>query len=193
MMCVLTELLGRQQGVLSRAQALAAGLTRAGIAHRLARRRWQRIVPGVYAAFTGPVTRCALLWAVVLRAGPGAVVSHETAAELQGLIDPAGAVVHVSVPGTRHPRRIAGVVVHRCDRLAERRHPVRLPPQTRVEDTVLDLVDSCADVDDAMAWLARAVASRVTSAPRLVAAARTRGRLRHRSLLGAALGDVDSG
>ena len=40
---------------------------------------------GVYADFTGAPTREAQLWAALLRAGPGAVLSHWTAAERHGL------------------------------------------------------------------------------------------------------------
>jgi alkylated DNA nucleotide flippase Atl1 len=190
---VLDEVLDRQHGVLTRAQALASGLTRAEIEHRLTRKVWQRVFPGVYATFSGPLDRAAQVWAAVLRAGSGAVASHQTAAELQGLIDRSSQVVHVTVPGTRHPQRVEGVVIHRSDRLTERRHPSRSPPQTTVEETVLDLVDASTHADDAMAWLARAVGSRVTTGPRLAAAVKRRGRLRHRALVVDALADIASG
>ena len=49
--------------------------------------RWRQIHPGVYATFTGMPGRGARLWAAVLSAGPGAVLSYQTAAELQGLAD----------------------------------------------------------------------------------------------------------
>jgi hypothetical protein len=190
---VLDEVLDRQHGVFTRAQALASGLTRAEIEHRLTRKLWQRVFPGVYASFSGPLTRAAQVWAAVLRAGSGAVASHQTAAELQGLTDRPSPVLHVTVPGTRHPTRVEGVVIHRCDRLTERRHPSRLPPQTTVEETVLDLVDASTRADDAMAWLARAVGSRVATGPRLAAAMKRRGRLRHRALVVDALADIASG
>src|SRR6185295_4830981 len=96
--------------------------------------RWRRIFPGVYATFTGPVPRSGLLWAVLLRAGAGAVLSHDTAAELVGLTDRASAVIHVTVPWARTPARIPGARIHRSDAVSKRRHPSRLPPQTRVEE-----------------------------------------------------------
>jgi hypothetical protein len=46
--------------------------------------RWRRLHPGVYAAFSGQPGRDPVLWAAVLRAGPRAILSHETAAELHG-------------------------------------------------------------------------------------------------------------
>ena len=42
--------------------------------------RWQRLQRGVYATFSGEPTRQTALWAALLRAGPGAVLSHQTAA-----------------------------------------------------------------------------------------------------------------
>jgi hypothetical protein len=52
----------------------------------------------VFAAFTGPPPRTAVLWAGVLRAGPHAVLSYEFAAEVHGLADAPAAVIHVAIP-----------------------------------------------------------------------------------------------
>ena len=46
----LDNLLARQAGVISRAQALAAGLSRDHVDHRVKARRWQPLYPGVYLA-----------------------------------------------------------------------------------------------------------------------------------------------
>src|SRR6185312_3411565 len=80
-------LAGNQSGVVSRAQALRAGLTVDMIKFRVRSGRWRQIHPGVYATFTGMPGRSVRLWAAVLSAGPGAVLSYQTAAELQGLAD----------------------------------------------------------------------------------------------------------
>jgi hypothetical protein len=68
-----------------------------------------------------------------------------------------------------------------------------MPPQTRIEDTVVDLTQTAAHIEDAVSWLARAVGGRLTTAPRLAARLRSRPKLRWRSLLCAALGDVEAG
>jgi hypothetical protein len=188
----LRQLLDDQHGVLTRAQALASGLTRSAIAARLASGRWQRVRPGVYATFSGPLARESILWAALLRAGSGAVLSHESAAELAGLREPSE-TIHVTVPGNRTPTHIPGVVVHRCTRIDQRRHPTRTPPQTRVEETVLDLTQSSRDEAEAIAWLTRAVGSRLTTADRLAAALRRRPKVRSRAMLMAALSDVHGG
>src|SRR5882762_4715795 len=83
----LRYLAGNQCGVVSRSQALRAGLSTDMIKFRLRSGRWQLMHRGVYATFTGAPGRGACLWAAVLSAGPGAVLSYQTAAELQGLTD----------------------------------------------------------------------------------------------------------
>ena len=189
---MLSDLLHLQHGMLSRAQALAAGMTSDKIEAELAAGRWRRVMPGVYATFSGPLPRRSQLWAAVLRAGEGAVLSHETAAELVGLVEP-GEPIHVTVPERRTPGRIPGVVIHRCVWLAKRRHPTRTPPQTRVEDTIVDLTQSSRNATEAIGWLARAVSSRVTTAERLADAMRERAKLRLRRTLLSALRDIGDG
>src|SRR5580693_3946998 len=81
--------LDAQSGVADRSQALRAGYSRRAMAHRLKSAKWRRVQRGVYATFTGPVHREARLWAALRRAGPGAMLSHETAAEVHGLTDKA--------------------------------------------------------------------------------------------------------
>src|SRR5450755_3829507 len=98
---VLQELAESQRGVITRRQALGAGLTRSAICARVDGRRWQRMYPGVFAAFSGEPSRAALLWAAVLKAGPGAALSHETAAELHGLTRKPAPLIHVTVPARR--------------------------------------------------------------------------------------------
>ena len=190
---VLDGLIRRQEGILTRAQALASGMTDEMIEANLVAGRWGRLFPGVYASFSGPPPRPAQLWAAVLRAGRDAVLSHETAAELAGLMDRPSAKIHVTVPSTRTIYRIPGVLVHRSVRGGLSRHPSRTPPQTRVEETVIDLTQTARCVDDAMGWLARAVGARVTTTDRLRAAMLQRSRLRWRALLRSALEDVGTG
>jgi hypothetical protein len=73
-----------QRGVISRRQALSAGLSKDVIESRIDRGRWQRLHTGVYAVFTGLPGREANLWAALLRVGQGAALSYQAAAELDG-------------------------------------------------------------------------------------------------------------
>lgn len=181
------DLLFRQDGVLTRAQALQTGLTDKYMVAALRSGRWQRLHTGVYAAFSGPPPRGAQLWAAVLRAGPEAVLSHQTAAELHGIGNQV-ALIHVTVSPGRQVTSARGLAVHRCARVDQARHPARLPPRTRIEETVLDLAVSAASLDDALGWVLRACGSRRTTPDRLAAVLARRARVRWRAELSAALG-----
>ncbi len=189
----LRDLAQDQAGVVSRRQALDCGLSSTRIHRHLVTGRWQRIHRGVYAVFSGPVPRPALLWAAVLAAGPGAMLSHETAAELWTLAQQPSLSIHVTVPHQRTPPPLSGVVIHRSTHVAGRRHPTRMPPLTRIEHTVIDLTQAAGHFEDAVSWLARAIAGRFTKAERLRACLRDRRMVRWRSLLMEALGDVEQG
>jgi len=190
---VLGELLERQSGVIGRQQALRLGLRSDVIDGLLRTGRWQRMRWGVYATFSGQPNRDARLWAVVLRAGPDAILSHRTAAALFGLAADPGQPVHLIVPRDRQPGRIPGVVVHRVDRAAVARHPVLLPPRTRVEETVLDLVATAETQDEAFGWIFRATGQRLTTPERLRTTLATRQKIRWRTQLTQCLDDMANG
>jgi hypothetical protein len=187
------ELLERQAGVLSRQQALAAGLALTVIDNRLRSGRWQRLQHGVYATFTGTPTRAAVLWAALLRAGPAAALSHRTAAELHGLASEQSPLIHIMLPMTQRNAPIRGVALHHSRAFIRDIHPIGSPPRTSVEDTALDLTQTAASFDDAFGWLCRAVGRRLTTPDRLRAALAARSRVRWRAELSAALGDVTAG
>jgi hypothetical protein len=157
--------------------------------------RWQRLQRGVYVTFSGEPLRETVLWAALLRAGPGAVLSHQTAAERHGLIDEPSPVIVITVPASRSPARtpIPGVVIHRSDAIVRTRHPAMLPPCTRVEDTVLDLIQVVPTFDDAYAWICRAIGRRRTTTDRIQLAMTARKRMRWRQEIALALGDAADG
>ena len=190
---MLHELIDVQCGVVTRDQALAGGLTADAIRARLRSGRWQLLHRAVYLTYSGPVPRTAQRWAAVLRAGQGAAVSHHTAAELHGLLDHRADAVHVSVPATRRVTAIPGVVVHRSRELDVARHPSRLPPQTRVEETVVDLTQTCASLEDAIGWVAKACGRRLTRPERILAVLVRRRSAKWRAELIDMLRDVADG
>ena len=173
------EIARRQAGAISRQQLLGAGLTSQMITTRLERRRWQQLYRGVYAVFTGPPPRKTWLWAAVLRAGPGAVLSHLTAAELHGLLDSPAEAISVTVPATRRIAT-AGMIVRTSGRIAKATQPGREPPRTSVEETVLDLVQLAETFDDACAWVTRACARWLTTEEKLRDALAARRKMRWR-------------
>lgn len=193
------DLVEFQRGVIARWQASCPAdadamdsLVRSG--------RWQRLYRGVYAAYTGPPSRECVVWAAVRRCGPGAALSHYTAAELDGFGDRHGEAVHVSIP-TDHravvPRResaaLAPVVIHRVSRLPAITHPTRTPPRTRVQDTVLDIADVARSADAAFYWISAACAQRLVTPAQIRQAAAERKKLRWRADLAVALADVSDG
>lgn len=109
----LDDLLAAQAGVLSRAQAVAAGLSTDTVDRRLAARRWLPVHPRVYRDADRPDTAEARVRAVVLWAGEGAVLSGAAAAWWWGLLPRVPEVVTVTVPRRRAPRPRAGIVVRR--------------------------------------------------------------------------------
>jgi predicted transcriptional regulator of viral defense system len=171
-----------QSGAISRQQLLDAGLSAQTIKRRLTSGRWQQLYRGVYAVFTGPPPRETWLWAALLRAGPGAVLSHLTAAELHGLIDYPGESIVVTVPSMRRIT-MRGIVVRMSGRVAEATQPGREPPRTSVEETVFDLTELAETFDDACGWITRAVGRRLTTEERLTEALAQRKKMRWRARL----------
>ncbi|HEX8518279.1 MAG TPA: hypothetical protein VF667_01640 [Pseudonocardia sp.] len=101
-----------QAGVVSRAQALAAGLAPAEVDRCVARRRWRPLHPRVYLVAGHPLTDEARVWAAALWAGEGAVVVGAAALWWHGAGARAPATVAVAVPHrTATPR--PGVAVRR--------------------------------------------------------------------------------
>ncbi|MGH3150226.1 MAG: type IV toxin-antitoxin system AbiEi family antitoxin domain-containing protein, partial [Streptosporangiaceae bacterium] len=172
-----------QRGVVSRSQALQAGLTADMIKFRVRSDRWRQIHRGVYTTFTGVPDRSAQLWAAVLSVGPGAVLSHETAAELHRLADKPSDPIHVTVPWERHIAAVRGVRQHRSLRAREIAMAQSSPPRTFVEETVLDLAQTAASFDDVCGWVTRALARDLTDEAMLFMAMRQRKKLRWRGEL----------
>jgi hypothetical protein len=103
----LDALLRRQQGLATRAQLIACGVTDGAVTAHLRGRRWQRLAPGLYASFTGGLTVDQRLLAACLHVGPGAQVTGGAALRWHGLrylpaVDEAAVLA-------RHPCKTRGV------------------------------------------------------------------------------------
>jgi Transcriptional regulator, AbiEi antitoxin/AbiEi antitoxin C-terminal domain/Protein of unknown function (DUF559) len=137
----LAALAARQHGVVTGAQLRELGLDGAAITRRIGDGRLHRLHRGVYAVGHPELTPRGRYLAAVLAVGPGAALSHESAAVLWGLRDPRGPRIDVTVPtpGGRARRRL--VIVHRS-RLASDELTIRdgIPVTTPVR-TVIDLAD----------------------------------------------------
>lgn len=182
----------RQSGVLTRGQALAAGLTAHQVRWRIEQGSWRTLHRGVYLTNAGVVTWSARAWAALLWAGPGGVLALEAAARVWRLQPDEPRIITVGVPAGHGTRTADGVRTVQRGRLASQR--VDGLPVTRAAQTVLDLADrpGCS-LDDAVALAARACHLGRATAQTLLADLRARGRHRHRAGLELALGEIGVG
>lgn len=134
----LAALARSQQAVCSLAQCASLGLGARAVQKRAASGRLHRIHRGVYSLVPKELlTRDGLFMAAVLACGPHAVLSHQSAAVLHGLVP--ASPVHVIAPGKR---LVDSVTVHRSTTLTARDTTrVRGIPCTTVARTLLDLGD----------------------------------------------------
>jgi len=190
----LSGIIFEQAGIVSRRQVLRAGLARSTIDSKVRHGLWQQIHLGVYAAFTGPVAWEARLWAAVLYAGPGALLSHETAAEILHLTDRRCPVIQVTIPQSRRVRPPQGVRIHHSSFDYPRWRPLRgIPPHTFYAETILDLVAAADNRDGVVAWVSSGIARRLVTEAEMKAAVAARGRLRWRDQLDEIIGTVAGG
>ena len=137
--------------MVSRPQLLAAGLTARMVDRRVAAGRLIRLHRGVYALGHRRLTREGEWLAAVLAVGPGAALSHRSAAALHELLPERGSRIDVTTTARRtttnwievHPTRaLAG------EDLARRRGI----PVTTVARTLVDLAATatCADLERAV-------------------------------------------
>jgi hypothetical protein len=101
---------------------------------RVARGSLHRLYRGVYAVGHTRLTPEGRFLAAVLACGPGAVLSHRSAAVVHEMLEPHAHRIEVTAP-SRH--RIPGIVVHQSERI-ERTYVRGIPVAPRVR-TVIDL------------------------------------------------------
>jgi hypothetical protein len=108
---VIQAISGTQHGLITRAQALAAGASDAWLMWALRDGRLRRVRQGVYALVGSPSERQALM-AACLAAGPSAAVSHLAAAAQWGAEQVLGGRLEVTTFDNRD-HRLPGVITHR--------------------------------------------------------------------------------
>jgi very-short-patch-repair endonuclease len=123
----LAKIAAQQHGVVTARQMSALGLSRAAIPERVSSGRLHRVHQGVYMVGHRAPSHRARFMAAVLACGPGAVLSHTSAAVLWGLLRPLDGPVHVSVPTTSGRRSRRGIYLHRCPSLRTPREPSPSP------------------------------------------------------------------
>ena len=190
------ELLRHQDGVVSRAQALACGDEVWDIRRRIRRREWVRLLPGVYVDHTGEPTWTQRAWAGVLYLAPAALAGE---AAIRACVGPSWRRCDESAPievAVAPDRNVAGPPGYLRRRPAHFHDSVRwnaTPPRLNLEDAALDVVADQADELARIAVLADVCQTRRTTADRIRLALERRQRLRGRAWLGGVLGDIADG
>ncbi len=138
------QLASQQHAIVDHDDLRALGMPPSTITDWVRTGRLHRIHRGVYSLVPLPMLKLEGRWLAAVRAcGPGAVLSHGSAAQLHWLIDRNMEVgIHVSVPDRRR-RKVAGVIVHRPLDLPARdvdtRYGIPVTSQTR---TVWDVAST---------------------------------------------------
>ncbi|MGW4096356.1 type IV toxin-antitoxin system AbiEi family antitoxin domain-containing protein [Mycobacterium sp. NPDC004974] len=181
------DVLRQQDGVISRRQALDAGLQEHEIRRLLRRNQWARVHVGVYVDHTGPLTWSQRAWAAVLYAAPAALC-FDSALGADAL------PIHVAVAQQRAMlAEPAGVRIHHLANLQARVLWNVSPPRMRYDEAALDVACRAASELNAIAVLANACQSRRTTAHRLLRVLDSRARVRRRRWLRAVLIDIADG
>jgi hypothetical protein len=132
-----------QDGLVTRRQVLAAGMTVDALRHALGRgNRWQRVLSAVYATFTGPLRERHLVRAALLYAGEDSMVTGQVACRAYGLrYVPVASRPEILVPEHVHRAPIAIAKIRRTRYLQSPR-VIRSFPCAPPERAALD---ACRD------------------------------------------------
>ncbi|HYN49657.1 MAG TPA: type IV toxin-antitoxin system AbiEi family antitoxin domain-containing protein [Thermoleophilaceae bacterium] len=132
----------RQYGVVTRAQLIAAGVGETGIEERVRTHRLLRLHRGVYALGHRELKGEGHWMAAVLACGPGAVLSHASAAAHWNIRVSASSYVDVTVPTRAGRIKRKGLRIHRSGRLGPTQVTMHEGiPVTTLARTLLDLAD----------------------------------------------------
>jgi very-short-patch-repair endonuclease/predicted transcriptional regulator of viral defense system len=116
---VVARLAERQHGVVAVRQLAAIGISRNAVSARARAGRLHRIHRGVYAVGHPVLTVNGRRMAAVLAAGPGAVLSHASAAALWGIRPTSATRIDVTVRSTAGRARRPGLRIHRTPTLRD--------------------------------------------------------------------------
>jgi hypothetical protein len=130
-----------QYGVVSHRQLLRLGFSKSAIERLSSAGRLHRLHRGVYAVGHLGLTRHGACMAAVMACGQGAVLSHDSAGWVLGLVSEYSALVEVTVP--THGRRRAGILVHHAPGLNPKDCTMRERlPTTALPRTLLDMAST---------------------------------------------------
>jgi hypothetical protein len=189
----LRDLLDRQQKLIRRDQLLAHGVSPAAVKWMVRTGRWQRILTGIYATFTGALGADHRLVAAALHGGPDSQITGAAALRWHKFrYVPQSEFVHVLVPHTVRRNSSGFVVVNRTTRLdglSKLRPAFQICSVARA---VADAARASTDLGDVRACVAESVQRRLTTVRDLFVELDD-GPLRDSGLLRRALADIAAG
>lgn len=163
------RVLAGNDNVATIAALVAAGLSRHVLAGRIKSGAWQRVLPGVVVAHSGPISRAQQYRAAVLYGGPDTILSHRTAGVLLGLrIDETA--VDITIPHGRRKPSTHFVEVRQSQRPLRTTTRNGLPCST-VSRTIVDVAVGMRRINDVRALISDAVQRSMTTIDNVAAEA----------------------
>jgi hypothetical protein len=191
----IAELSDRQLRVVARRQLRLCGWTDSQIDHEIQYGRWHTPASGVVALQNAPLTYDQKLWLGTLHGGPGAALTHLTAARRAGLRWTGDETIHVISPKGDLIEPLEGFWFHQTRRpYARWLRPVpEGPPRLPIEHAALLTAERDRSLRRAIGLLAACVQQGLTTADRLILVKPQIRKLRHGDQFMLALGDIAGG
>jgi hypothetical protein len=189
----LRQVLKAQHQVITRRQALLCGMPHSRLDRQIAPGGpWQRLLPGVYLAVTGTVTRDQREMAALLYAGPRSLITGSAAVRRHRLSSPGPDLVDVLIPWNRQRQSTGFVRMHRTRRMPERGYVTGKIWFAKAPRAVADAARSLARFDDVRHVVCAAVQQRVCTVAELTDELQA-GPAAGTSLFRAALAEIGDG
>lgn len=162
------------------------------INHPIRSLRWQRVLPGIYATFTGELPIESWWWAAHLYAGDDSYLADRSAIQALKLQRPA-LPVFIGVPQARHFHGPAELVIvrQRGQRTLRQRPPH--PPILKLEHAVLDVANSLATDTEVLGLISDACNKYSGLALRVRWELKARKRQKHRNAISSLLDELIEG
>ncbi|QOR70300.1 type IV toxin-antitoxin system AbiEi family antitoxin domain-containing protein [Ruania alkalisoli] len=193
---LIASMLAQQEGVISRCQAHACGLTDNDLRRLRRRRLLTSVHTGIYVDHTGPRTWDQRAWAAVLAYWPAALAGESARRAVAGTRRTGRGdddAIHLVVDRHRHLYPDEGIVIRRSAHLRNSCLWNTSPPRQRIEYVALELAATAQSDVDAVAHLADALGARITTPERLAAALAHRERFARRAFLTGIIDDLCAG
>ena len=154
----MAALVARQDGLITRSQALSCGLTKQALRVRLREGgAWQVIVPGVYATFTGAVTTMQKEVTALLYAGPSSAITGQAAMAAHGINNLGRTAVDVLIPNTSRRSSHGFIQILRTSRMPGVVYRIGELRYVPIPRAVADAARQLTDIGEVRALVASAV------------------------------------